>query len=248
MEKINEGDKAIIIHNSGATYFINIELRTFHSQYGALSLKDLIGKEYGKKYKTSSSNEFLVIRPDFRDLITKQSKRGPQIIHPKDIGLIISYCGIGKDTTVLEAGCGSAYLTSYLGNIAKKVVSWEKNKKHYKIGSENIKKMNLKNVTVKFGDICEEKGKNFDIIILDMPKPEETIEKITENLKTGGRITVYSPCIEQSTASIKKLESLNFINIICIECLTREWEQEKCIRPKTSMLGHTGFIVFARKT
>ncbi|MCK5062385.1 MAG: tRNA (adenine-N1)-methyltransferase [Candidatus Aenigmarchaeota archaeon] len=246
MTKIKEGDQAIIMHDSGNSYLIDIELRTFHSQYGAFSLKDIIGKDYGKRYKTASGDEFLVLEPDFRDMLAKSLKRGPQIIHPKDVGIIISFCGIGKDTKVLEAGCGSAFLTSYLSNIAKSVVSWEKNEKHYKICTGNIKNMNLKNVEVKPGDIKEEKNKDFNVVILDMPKPEETIPHITKNLKIGGRIAVYSPCIEQSTSAIETLEKLGFANIMFRECIIRDWEHDKCIRPKTDMLGHTGFLVFAR--
>ena len=193
MTKIKEGDSAIIMHDSGKSYLITIELRTFHSQYGAFELKNLIGKEYGKRYKTTTDKEFLVLEPDFRDLLSKNLKRGPQIIHAKDVGMIISFCGIGKNTKVLEAGCGSAFLTSYLGNIAKEVVSWEKNDRHYKICTEKIKKMNLKNVEVNFGDVKEEKKKNFDVIILDMPNPENTIIEIDKNIKVCGIITVYSP-------------------------------------------------------
>ncbi|MCK5593964.1 MAG: methyltransferase domain-containing protein [Candidatus Aenigmarchaeota archaeon] len=246
MTKIKEGDQAIIMHDSGNSYLIDIELRTFHSQYGAFSLKDIIGKDYGKRYKTTSGDEFLVLEPDFRDLLSKSLKRGPQIIHPKDVGMITTFCGIGKTTKVLEAGCGSAFLTSHLGNIAKSVVSWEKNEKHYKICTENIRRMGLKNIEVKAGDIKEEKDTDFDVVILDMPTPQDTIREITKNLKVGGRIAVYSPCIEQSTAAIHMLESKGFTNIVFRECLIRDWEQEKCIRPKTAMLGHTGFLVFAR--
>lgn len=248
MAKIKEGDKALIITDSGKSYLVDIELRTFHSQYGAFSLKDLIGKEYGKRYNTSSNKEFLILKPDFRDLISKNLKRGPQIIHPKDVGLIITFCGIGKNTKVLEAGCGSGFLTSYLGNIAKSVTSWEINKKHYKICSENIKNMNFKNVKVNSGDIKDEKEKDFDVIILDLPKPQDTIKEVTKNLKIGGRITVYSPCIEQSVEAIKTLKSLGYINIILRECIIRDWEYDDCTRPKTEMLGHTGFLVFARYT
>ena len=246
MPKIKEGEQAILMHSSGKSYLIDIELRTFHSQFGAFQLKDIIGKDYGKRYKTSSGDEFLVLEPAFRDLLSKSLKRGPQIIHPKDVGIIISFCGIGKNTKVLEAGCGSAFFTSYLGNIAKDVVSWEKNDKHYKICSENIKRMKLKNVKINFGDISEEKGKDFDVIVLDLPKPQETIKNITKNLKSGGRIAVYSPCIEQSTSAIETLEKLGFANIMFRECIIRDWEHDKCIRPRTEMLGHTGFLVFAR--
>ncbi len=248
MVTIKENDKAMLLHESGYSYMVDIAIRTFHSQFGALSLKDLIGKEYDKRYETSSGDHFLVIRPDFKDKIRKILKRGPQIIHPKDVGMIISYCGIGKNSKILEAGCGSAHLTSHLGNIAKKVKSWEKNNKHYKIASSNIEKMGLsENVEVSFGDIYQETENDYDTIILDMPMPEKTIEKVTDKLKLGGRMAVYSPCIEQSTASINTLEELGYTDINFMECMIRNWENEKCIRPKTTMIGHTGFLVFARK-
>ena len=37
-------------------------------------------------------------------------KRGPQAMLPKDIGLVIAYSGIGKESIVVDAGAGSAYL------------------------------------------------------------------------------------------------------------------------------------------
>ena len=246
MTKIKEGDKAIIMQDSGKSYLIDIELRTFHSQYGAFQLKDIIGKTYGKRYKTTTGNEFLVLEPDFRDLLSKSLKRGPQIIHPKDVGMITTFCGIGKTTKVLEAGCGSAFLTSHLGNIAKSVVSWEKNEKHYKICTENIRRMGLKNIEVKAGDIKEEKDTDFDVVILDMPTPQDTIREITKNLKVGGRIAVYSPCVDQSMMVCRALEENGFIDVIFMECMIREWGVNKGTRPNTMMLGHTGFLVFAR--
>jgi len=55
----------------------------------------------------------------FPDILMKL-KRGPQVILPKDAGMIIAISGIGKESVCVDAGAGSGWLAVTLGNIAKK--------------------------------------------------------------------------------------------------------------------------------
>ncbi len=51
-----------------------------------------------------------------RDFLRK-AKRGPQIIPPKDFGMIVAETGCGKDWKVVDAGTGSGFLAMMLANI-----------------------------------------------------------------------------------------------------------------------------------
>ncbi len=244
--KIKEGDNVLLVAKDGKSFIKTVELRTFHSQYGALELKKLIGKPYGSVMKTSSEKEFLALEPDFRDKTVISLKRGPQIIHRKDIGFIISSCGITGESKVLEAGTGSAYLTSHLASIAKEIITYEARESHYKIAKKNIETMGFKNVKLKLGEVEKAKEKGFDVVILDLPAPDEAIPSIIRCIKNGGRLCVYSPSIEQMVRSKKVLEENGFMMISMKEIILRGWDTGKCIRPSTQMLGHTGFLMFAR--
>lgn len=244
--KIKENDFVMLEHKSGHSYLMKVQLRTFHSSQGSFELKKLIGKAYGCKIKTFSKEEFVVLKPDFKDLIAKALKRKAQIIHPKDIGLIVTYCGIGKETRVLEAGTGSAFLTCYLANIAKEVVSCERREDFYLNAKENLLALKMKNVKLLNIDVIKTKEKGFDVLILDVENPFELIKKLKNKLKIGGRIAVYMPSIDQVIKTEKALKEAKFSYIQIKEVLLREWESSKCFRPTTQMLGHTGFLIFAR--
>ena len=247
MVSIKDGDEVLFIDPTGKTFLKKICMMSFHTHHGVISLNDLIGKPYGSTVKTSTDKSFIIVKPDLRDLLAKKLRRGPQIIHRKDIGLIITHLGLTRDSVVLEAGTGSAYLTSHLGSICKKVVTCELREDHFKKASENIAALGLeKNVDYRNIDVESAPGKDYDAIILDMPKQEDIIPKVCKKLKIGGRIAVYSPCVDQSMMVCNALEENGFIDVVFMECMIREWGVNKGTRPNTMMLGHTGFLVFAR--
>ena len=61
----------------------------------------------------------------------KKAKRGPQIILPKDFGLIISVTGCSPGWKVVDAGTGSGFLTILLANLDCKVYTYEKEKRFF---------------------------------------------------------------------------------------------------------------------
>ena len=65
------------------------------------------------------SNDVLV-PPHYRRL-----KRGPQVVLPKDIGMIIAYTGVGKESVCVDAGTGSGWLAISLARIAKEVTTYD---------------------------------------------------------------------------------------------------------------------------
>ena len=81
MVSIKEGDEVLFVDSSGKTYLKKIEIRTFHTHHGAINLSSLAGKQYGDTVETSKGHKFTMVKPDFRDIIGKKLKRGPQIIN-----------------------------------------------------------------------------------------------------------------------------------------------------------------------
>lgn len=179
----------------------------------------------------------------------KGMKRGPAVIIPKDIGLVISYTGVGKGSKVLEAGAGSGFATIILGNIAKSVVSYERNEQFFELASRNVEKAGLKNVKLKNADILEgisEKG--LDLILLDMPDSEKAVESAHRALTEGGFLAGFLPNIEQAKEFHLKCESSGFSGVFMLESIVREYEvREYGVRPKHVGLMHTAYLVFAQK-
>ncbi|MBN2053149.1 methyltransferase domain-containing protein [Candidatus Woesearchaeota archaeon] len=223
------------------------EAKDFSTKHGTIRKKDL-AKEPGSKVKMGS-HEFIILDPVFLDHY-KRIKRMAQIITLKDIGAIIAHTGINKESVVLDAGAGSGALACFLAMIAKKVISYEKDKRSLEIARSNVEDLGLKNIIINEGDIYDYKKikeKYADVFTLDVPEPEKAIKTALKVLKTGGFLTVYLPNINQVQDFVKALPE-EFLLEKTIEVIEREWTiDEKRARPATKDHGHTGFLTFARK-
>ncbi len=246
--KVKEGDRILLL-NPKRKYLVKVEKgKKFCTDLGIINFDEIIGKEYGSFVTTHKDEKFLVAKPRRIDFIEKMVRK-PQIILPKDAGIIAALAGIGKEDVVVDAGTGSGALALFLSNIAKEVYTYERRKEFYDVAKKNFENANVKNVVLRLRDISEGiNEKNVDVITLDLDSPEKIIKLAKQALKPAGFIVIYSPCIEKVKEVVKRLKEENFVEIKVVECLLREYEvKEKCTRPKTKMLGHTGYIIFARK-
>ncbi len=172
-------------------------------------------------------------------------RRGPAIINPKDAGLIISITGVGKDSVVLDAGTGSGFLTAYLANICKRVISYEYRKEFYDIAKANLK--DFKNITLKHKDIYKGiKEKNLDLITLDLKDPWKVFPYVKNSLKPDRFIVCYLPTINQVMKIAKEVKKYKLKIENVFELLQREWHFEEITRPKSQMIAHTGFLVLIK--
>ncbi len=182
--------------------------------------------------------------------VLKKAQRGPQVVSAKDVGIIIAETGCNPSWKVVDAGTGSGFLALFLGNLGCKVYTYENRKEFYEIAKNNIKNSGLKNIIAKNSDITKGiKEKDIDMVTLDMKEPERVIKHAYKKLKKGGWLVVYSLHIEQVRKVWKELKKHKFGKMKILENIQREWQIEgnTFTRPKTRMLGHTGFLVFARK-
>ena len=176
--------------------------------------------------------------------------RGPQIISPKDIAWIIYKSGLSTGDSVVEAGSGSAALTVALAQVVApdgKVFTFESNSKHAGIAKSNIDMSPWKDL-VEFYD--EELDANTvpiktSVVILDLPNTQNLVGWSRKSLKSGGLLFCYLPTINQVEALLPELDNWSAVEIV--ETMQRSWRSNlSALRPESTMLGHTGFIVSAR--
>ncbi len=240
-----------ILINEKKKFFVKDAGRDFHTQFGFIS-KEELSKDEGI-VRTNKGEEFFILNPTYKDLWSRL-KRGPQTIRLKDIGIIITELGVNKKSFVLDAGTGSGSLALILAMIAKKVVSYEKREEFFKIAEENKKMFGLNNLIIKNKDVLSANEKNIDAVTLDLPEPFKAIEHLIPKVKVGAFISTYLPQIDQVKELVKKIENYNKLNkekvlyLKTVEILEREWiVDDKRLRPRNIMLGHTAFISFFRR-
>ena len=177
----------------------------------------------------------------------RRLKRGPQVILPKDAGIILTYSGVGKNSRVLEAGTGSGYLTRMLANFCKEVITYERDDRFYKLAKKNLS--DVKNVKIKHQDIRDGiRERNLDLIVLDMPGSHEVIPLTYRALKPGGCLVGYNPNMEQVKQFVLKGRETGFVDDITVEVLTREiLVREYGVRPASIGITHTAYLSFLWK-
>ena len=252
--RIQEGD-LVLLYANGKKWLIKVDReKEFHTHKGFLRLEEIIGKTWGTPIKSSKGDVyFYPMRPLISDL-AMMSPRTTNIIYPKDSGYILIKAGIGPNSIVVEAGTGSGALTTILAYYVKPhghVFTYEIREEFIKKAEKKIKRLGLdKFVTFKNKDICNGiDERNVDAIILDLATPWKVVKHARIALKSDGVFVSYSPTIEQTMKTVKALENKNFIGIETCEILLRDiLVREGKTRPASRMIGHTGFITFARNT
>ncbi len=250
---IKEGDYVLLYLNKRRTYLVKVKSNTtLHTHKGYIRLENLIGRKFGDEIESHLGVKFVILKPTLRDFIMK-FKRKTQIIYPKDIALIIMYTGIGPGSKVVEAGTGTGALTSALAYYVRpngKVFSYEIRSDVLEVAKKNLEKTGLINyVEFKLKDVTEgidERG--VDAVILDMATPWKVVPHAYEALADWGVFASYSPTIEQIIKTVEALRNHGFTFIECLESIVRNFKVVPGeTRPETLMIGHTGYMVFARK-
>lgn len=245
------GDRIMLIDKKGKKFMIILgEEETLHTHNGVLDLTEIIGQEPGYEAKTHSGKVFNVVKPTLVDYIAKMKKL-PQTIQLKDACQILAVTGLCQGATVVEAGVGSGALTLFLSSVIYPgtITSYEIREDFANLSRKNLEAYGVTNSTIKLQDIYEgidEKG--IDLVALDLPEPELVVPHALEALHPGGHIFSFSPTIDQVIRFNKALYHEDWMEKKTIECITREYEVKKMgTRPKTLMVGHTGYLSFARK-
>ena len=182
--------------------------------------------------------------------LEKLRRGGPAIVLPKDAGLVIAQCGLTKNSTVLELGSGSGFMTAQLASIVEKVKTYEKREEFHKLSMENAEKLNLTNIEFVLKDVfdgLDEKENEYDLVFADIPDIDKISSKAYSFLKKNGYLVGY--CLQSEQAKKLHLEAeKQFKEVFTIESMNREYDvKEYGFRPKNFGLIYTAYLVFARK-
>jgi len=237
----------LLISAEGRSFLVSDITKDFHSQFGMIKSAVLKKAKNGDELETNTGKKLVIISATFADEFSK-IKRGPQIISRKDIGAIIAFTGINKNTFVVDAGGGSGALCCFLAGIAKKVVTYDNDDRSIEKIKENKERLGV-TLTIKKGDIYEKlPEKNVDVVTLDLPDPTAALDNVNKALKPGGFCISYSPHITQASDLVDSALEKGFLHIKTIELIERNWAVGgRKARPNFDALGHTGFLSLLRK-
>ena len=182
--------------------------------------------------------------------------RGATIIYPKDSAAILGIADIGPGARVLEAGAGSGSLSiALLRAIGESgsLTSYEKREDFSDIARKNIEKYFgeiPKNWSLERSDLGEiARERVFTRVILDMLKPWDFVDLVSEVLLPGGVFLAYVATTTQLSQVAEALKnSGDFTEPESVEILMRGWHHEGlAVRPQHRMIGHTAFLISARR-
>lgn len=102
---------------------------------------------------------------------------------------------------------------------------------------------------LRVGDVAECAESGFDRIVLDMLAPWEVLDLVTRALVPGGVFIGYVATTPQLSELVETLRSAGgFTEPHAWETLVRDWHAEGlAVRPEHRMIGHTAFLVTARR-
>jgi len=252
-----EGDPVVLIDPKGRHFLLKLESgRTFQYHQGSVPHDALIGAEDGSWVEASIGTMLLVLRPRLADYILKM-KRSAQVVYPKDLGPIIVYADIGPGMTVVEGGTGSGALTLGLARAVGpggRVISVEIREDHAAHARKAIGRWHgeiPENITLRSGDVADVVAEVApDRVVLDLPEPWHVLETASVHQPSGGVLCAYLPTVPQVQTTVERARELGtFAEIEIKEFLVRDWSVSgRSVRPEHAMVGHTGFLVFMRKT
>lgn len=250
-----ENDLVIFADEQGHYYLQRLQPGgALHTCWGKAKHDEVLGREPGCSVLTSGKREFRVFYPTAMDYIMNMPRKSG-IIYPKDTGIILVWADVFPGARVLCGGVGSgALLLAVLQQVgpAGWVVAYDVRQDMLDFAAENIKNYlgSTSNLVLKLGDIYEPIAEaDFDRVLLDVPEPWRAVETVHNALRPGGIVCAYLPSITQAEAFTKALRQSRAFGLIeTLEVLVREWHLEgRSVRPKHRMVGHTGFLTFARK-
>ena len=250
------GDRVQLTDAKGKLYSITLTKGAeWHTHKGMLKHDDLVGLPEGSIVATNGELKFQAFRPLLADYVLSMP-RGATIIYPKDAAMILGVADIGPNMRVLEAGVGSGALSiAILRAIGSDgyLHSVEIRDDFAKISEDNVTNYFVdkpKNWQLTVSALQDQKfDADYDRVVLDMLSPWECVETASAALIPGGVLLAYVATTTQLSKIAEAIKDCgNFTEPESSETIVRGWHHEGlAVRPQHRMIGHTGFLVFARR-
>jgi tRNA (adenine57-N1/adenine58-N1)-methyltransferase len=253
LAKIEEGSFVLLFHTPRKKWLARVtQDKKLHTHLGIIDISAAIGMEYGSAVRTTEGKLIFLIEPTIHDFIMK-SERRTQIVYPKDLGYIAARTGLKNGSKVLEVGTGSAALATFMASIVKPdghIYSFDVNPEFMEIAKRNLEKAGMdKYVTLHQHD--PHQGVNIreaDVAIVDLGDPWTVVDQVHDALKGSGAFVAICPTMNQIEKTATELKRAGYADIDCVELMIRNMEaREGMTRPSMRMIGHTTYLVFARK-
>lgn len=227
----------------------------FSTKKGQIRHDAMIGRPEGIVIESSMGAAYQVFRPLLFEYVVSMP-RGAAIIYPKDAAQIVTMADIYPGARVVEAGAGSGSLTTYL----LRAIGPQGTLGSYEIRDDfaDIARRNVAQVvgddppgwTLTVGDVRDVVTETeIDRLVLDMVDPWTCIPLAVERLVPGGIVCAYVATTTQLSLFVETVrEQGGFTEPHAWETLQRDWHLEGlAVRPDHAMIGHTAFLVTARR-
>ncbi len=205
--------------------------------------------------QTTGGVDYLALRPLLADFVLAMP-RGAAVVYPKDAAQIVGMADIFPGARVVEAGAGSGALTcSLLRAVGDggQVSSYERRADFAQIARENVERFfggPHPAWRLTMGDVTESIHESeVDRVVLDMLAPWDCVPAAADALVAGGVVCCYVATTTQLARTVEALrEHGTFTEPAAWETMVRTWHVEGlAVRPDHRMIGHTGFLITARR-
>jgi tRNA (adenine57-N1/adenine58-N1)-methyltransferase len=250
------GERVQLSDPKGRLHTVTLEAgKQFHTHRGAIEHDALIGAPEGSVVSSSAGTLYLALRPLLVDFVLSMP-RGAAVIYPKDAAQIITMGDIHPGATVLEAGAGSGSLTCALLRAvgpSGRVISYEIRDDHAEVAVRNVTTFfgeRPDNWELRIGDAADHgASESVDRIILDMLSPWDVLAPMAAALHPGGVLIGYVASTTQVSRLVEAMrEAGGFTEPAAWETFMRGWHVVGlAVRPEHRMIGHTAFLVSARR-
>lgn len=232
-------------------FFIYLEPgRSFSTHKGTIKHDSLIGRLYGRVFKTSSGSDVVAMYPTWVDRMMKVQRR-TNIMYPKDVAYLVAELGIGAGDEVVELGAGSGAMTIALAHAVHpggKVYSYDRREEHLEQATKNCERAGVDPALIEFRlrGIGEPLPEGVAAIMCDIPEPWDEVSAARRSLAGSGRFASATPTFNQAERLVACLVGEGFAMIQTVEILVREiLARPGRTRPAHRMVGHTQLLTTA---
>jgi tRNA (adenine57-N1/adenine58-N1)-methyltransferase len=254
------GDKVQLTDPKNRLHTITLQPGgTFHTHRGYFQHEQLIGQPEGSVVVNTANIEYLALRPLLADYVLSMP-RGAAVVYPKDAAQIVAMADIYPGARVVEAGVGSGALTMSLLRAvgdAGHVHSIERREDFAAIAQGNVEtffggphpawRLSVGDLSDVLPEVAE--PGSVDRVVLDMLAPWENVDAVASALAPGGVLVCYVATTTQLSRTAEDLRADGrFTEPAAFETMIRGWHLEGlAVRPEHRMIGHTGFLIIARR-